>query len=136
MTPFTDTGVEKTFASYPDIVRPRMLALRQLVFDTATSMPGVGPLQETLKWSEPAYLTPVSRSGSTIRMDWKPRSPEVCALYFNCQTTLVDTFRSLFPDTFSFEGNRAVLIANDGPLPEAAIATCLGAALTYHRSKA
>ncbi len=136
MTPFTDTGVEKVFAGYPETIRPRMLALRQLVFDTAASMPGVGQLQETLKWGEPAYLTAVSRSGSTIRMDWKPRAPGVCALYFNCQTTLVDTFRGLFPDIFAFESNRAVLISNDGPLPEAAIATCLAAALTYHRSKA
>ena len=74
------------------MARPHMLALRSLVFETAAEMPQVGALEETLKWGEPAYLTP-SRSGTTIRMDWKPRAPEVCALYFNCQTTLVETLR-------------------------------------------
>lgn len=110
-----------------------MLGLRRLVFETAADLPEVGPLEETLKWGEPAYLTAVTRSGSTIRMDWKPRAPEVCALYFNCQTTLVDTFRSLFPDTFVYEGNRAVLMPLSAPLPEDAVKTCIAAALSYHK---
>jgi len=113
-----------------------MLALRQLVFEVAAERPEVGPLEETLKWGEPAYLTPVTRSGSTLRMDWKPRAPDVCALYFNCQTTLIETFRSLFPETFSFEGNRALLLPLSEPLLEDAIKTCIAAALTYHRRKA
>ena len=111
-----------------------MLALRSLVFETAAEMPQVGALEETLKWGEPAYLTP-SRSGTTIRMDWKPRAPEVCALYFNCQTTLVETLRTLFSDAFSFEGNRAVLMPLSAALPEDAVKTYIAAALTYHRSK-
>lgn len=112
-----------------------MLALRRLVFEVAAQLPDVGALEETLKWGEPAYLTPVSRSGTTIRMDWKPRSPDVCALYFNCQTTLVETFRSLFPEIFTYEGNRAVLMPLSALLPEEAVKTCIAAALTYHRSK-
>ena len=112
-----------------------MLALRQLVFEVATELPEVGALDETLKWGEPAYLTPVTRSGSTLRMDWKPRAPDVCALYFNCQTTLVETFRSLFPETFSFVGNRAVLTPLSAPLPEDAVKTCIATALTYHTRK-
>lgn len=112
-----------------------MLALRRFVFDVASEQ-DVGTLEETLKWGEPAYLTQVTRSGTTIRMDWKPRAPEACALYFNCQTTLVETFRSLFPETFSFEGNRAILMPLADPLPEDAVKTCMAAALTYHRSKA
>ncbi len=112
-----------------------MLALRHLVFKTATELPEVGVLEETLKWGEPAYLTPVSRSGTTIRMDWKPRAPDVCALYFNCQTTLVETFRTLFPEAFSFEGNRALLLPLSEPLPDDAIKTCIAAALTYHKPR-
>lgn len=133
MTPFSDTRVEAVFNTYPPSVRPRMLVLRELVFGTAAEISNVGAIEETLKWGEPAYLTPVSRSGSTIRMDWKPRAPEVCALYFNCQTTLVDTFRGLFDGQLSFEGNRAVLLPIDGPWPEDAVKSCIAAALTYHR---
>jgi len=136
VTPFSEPGVEQIFASYPETVRPRMLALRELVFATAAALPEVGHLQEALKWGEPAYLTPASRSGSTIRMDWKARAPEVCVLYFNCQTTLVDSFRSLLPDAFAYEGKRALLIANTAHLPQAALTACIAAALTYHRSKA
>ena len=113
-----------------------MLALRQLVFEVAAKLPEVGALEETLKWGEPAYLTPVTRSGSTLRMDWKPRAPGVCALYFNCQTTLVETFRTLFPETFTYEGNRAIVMPLSSPLEEDAVKTCIAAALTYHRQKA
>lgn len=136
MTPFSDTRVQAVFDNYPDMARPHMLALRRFVFETAAQLPDVGALEETLKWGEPAYLTPVSRGGSTIRMDWKPRSPDVCALYFNCQTTLVETFRSLFPETFSYEGNRAVLMPLSAPLPEDAVKICISVALTYHKTKA
>jgi hypothetical protein len=136
VTPFSDTRVQAVFDNYPEFSRPHMLALRRLVFEVAAELPEVGRLEETLKWGEPAYLTPVTRSGTTIRMDWKSRAPEVCAVYFNCQTTLVDTFRSLFPDVFSFEGNRALLMPLDRPLPEDAVKTCIAAALTYHLNKA
>ena len=74
-----------------------MLLLRELIFATAAATPGVGALEETLKWGEPAYLTSATRSGSTIRLAWKPARPEQYAMFFNCQTTLVDTFRTLFP---------------------------------------
>jgi hypothetical protein len=30
--------------------------------------PGVGALHETLKWGQPAYLTPETRSGTTLRL--------------------------------------------------------------------
>ena len=112
-----------------------MLALRELVFTMAAGTDGVGPLEETLKWGEPAYLTRASKSGSTIRMDWKSRNPNVCALYFNCQTDLVERFRTVFGDALGFEGNRAVLLPVSGPLPEVMLRSCIAAALTYHRDK-
>ena len=132
MKSFVDPSVEHIFAAYPDAARPRMLALRDLVFETAAGLPQVGAIEETLKWGEPAYLTPVTHSGSTIRMDWKPRSPDVCGLYFNCKTTLVGSFRELFGDAFQFEGERAVLVPASGPFNADAVRTCFAAALTYH----
>lgn len=131
-TPFGDPRVERVFAQYPQGVRGSMLQLRELVFRTASGTPGVGPVEETLKWGEPAYLTPASRSGSTLRMDWKPRSPGQFALYFNCRTNLVDTFRTLFPRDFAFEGNRAILLPVGGRIPEDSVAFCIAASLTYH----
>ncbi len=68
-----------------------------MIFDVAASTEGVGAIEETLKWGEPAYLTTASKSGSTIRMDWKGKKPNQFAMYFNCKTTLVETFRTMFP---------------------------------------
>lgn len=105
--------------------------MRRLIFATAASIPRVGPLTETLKGGEPAYLTEASKSGSTIRLGWKRSDPNRVALYFNCQTTLVETFRLQFPNELAFDSNRAVLFAVTDPLPERP--TCIAAALTYHR---
>ena len=136
MTPFARPEVAAVFSHYPDTVRAVMLAVRELIFDVAAGIPAVGLMDETLKWGEPAYLTPASRSGSTVRIDWKPRTPEVCGIYFNCQTDLVERFRTLFGDVLTFEGNRAVLVALGRPLPVPALHLCIAAALTYHSDKA
>ncbi len=136
MTQTGDPGrVRAVFDSYPPKVRAQLLGLRKLILDTAERIEGVGPLTETLKWGEPAYLTGASRSGSTIRLGWKPRRPEQIAIYFNCRTSLVDDFRTLFP-ALSYEGNRAIVFGADDKLPENELASCIAAALTYHRHKA
>lgn len=131
MTPFLNPGVEAKFAAYPRAAQNRLLELRELVFAVAERTAGVGELEETLKWGEPAYLTR-NGGGSTIRMDWKPEHPDQCALYFNCQTTLVETFRTMFPTDFVYEGNRALVLPVTGAAPRDALALCIEAALTYH----
>ncbi|WP_066260961.1 DUF1801 domain-containing protein [Hydrogenophaga flava] len=135
MKPFSDPAVDARFRSYPPKVRAKMLALRELVFDTAARSPDVGELQETLKWGEPAYVTAKSKSGSTVRMDWKARAPHQYAMYFHCQSGLVETFRTLFPKEFRFEGNRALVFALDEKVPKDALAFCIDAALTLHSRK-
>jgi hypothetical protein len=135
MTPFANAEVEKVFEAYPADVRRKLLALRELILRTASSTEGVGELEETLKWGEPAYLTSKSKSGSTIRIDWKKARPEEYAMYFNCQTTLVETFRTLFPKEFKFEGNRAIVFKASDAVPADSLAFCVAAALTYHRSR-
>jgi len=135
MRSFKNPAIAAHFAAYPGDVRRRMMALRELIFATAAQTEGVGELEEALKWGEPAYLTSQSKSGSTIRIDWKAREPSRCAMYFNCQTDLVDTFRTLFPNDFRFEGNRALVFECDHALPSDALALCIAAALTYHRRR-
>ena len=61
--------------TYPPAMRRRLKVLRKLILHTAASTVGVGPLEETLKWGEPAYSTTQSGSGSTIRIAWKKSSP-------------------------------------------------------------
>jgi len=134
MSATAERTVAQVIADYPDHIRARIERLRDLIFETAAGLEAVGPVTETLKWGEPAYLTEKSRSGSTIRLGWKASAPSQYAIYFNCRTTLVDTFRTRFPE-LRFEGNRALIFSADEPLPEAAVASCIELALTYHLAK-
>ena len=135
MRPFENTAVARAFEACPAPVAARLLALRELIFRTAAETPGVGAIEETLKWGEPAYLTTASQSGSTIRIGWKKPHAMQYAIYFNCQTSLVDTFRTLFPGEFRFEANRAIVFDVADAVPADSLALCIAAALTYHRSK-
>ena len=131
MTPMPDRSVAAVFEAYPPGIRKKLLALRELIFETAAGTPGVGAIHETLKWREPAYVTMPSNSGSTIRIDWKRSSPAQYCMYFICTTNLVETFRSLFPDDFTFDGNRALVFGEHEPVPMDSLAFCIAAALTY-----
>jgi len=135
VTDIPNADVARVFASYAPPLRRKLLALRQLVLDTAAATPGVGEIEETLKWGEPAYLTSASKSGSTIRLGPVKSSPSQYALYFNCKTTLVDTFRTLFPQELRYDGNRAIVLDSAGAVPRDALAFCIQAALIYHRRK-
>jgi hypothetical protein len=134
MTPFQSPPVAAKFESYPPKAKKAMLALRALVLRTACSTPGVGEIEETLKWGEPAYVTK-NGAGSAVRIDWKPKYPDRYAMYFHCQTDLVSTFRTLFPKDFTFEGNRALVFKLGDRLPENTLAFCIAASLTYHLNK-
>jgi hypothetical protein len=127
--------VAHAFDAFPAGVRQRLLQVRGLIFETAARTDGVGPLAETLKWGEPAYLTEATGSGTTIRLGRLRSSDETCAVLFNCRTTLVETFREQFSGVFAYEKNRAILLRTSGALPKAPLAICLAMALTYPRRR-
>ena len=133
---FGNTEVALAFDAFPPRMRRKLMALRKLILVTAASTEGVGEIEETLKWGEPAYVTARSKSGSTVRLGWKKSAPSRYAIYFHCQTNLVETFRSLFPNQFRFEGNRAIVFEESDRVPRDALAFCIAAVLTYHRNKA
>ena len=56
------------------------------------------------------------------------------AVYFHCQTDLVETFRELYPE-LRYGGNRSILLDAGEKLPEAALRHCIALALTYHARK-
>lgn len=124
--------VEQLLESYPAEATERLGQLRQLIIDTANETEGVEKLLETTKWGEPSYVT---RLGSTIRMDWKEKTPDSYYLYFICTTELVNTFRFIFGDELEFEGNRAIVLSLHEPMPSMALKKCVTLALTYHRIK-
>lgn len=128
----TNPEVEAVFENYPDNVRSKMLDLRTLVIETAAEIDGLTNLEETLKWGEPSYL---AKNGSTLRMDWKPKSPDQYAMYFKCTSRLVETFKLVFGDTFIYEGKRAIVFQLDDQIPKEELKSCIKATLTYHKVK-
>ena len=129
-----DSEVDAVFGAYPKPVKARLLALRRLIFDTAKTTKGVGALEETLKWGQPSYLTVETQSGSTIRIDQVKPTADQYAVYFQCQTNLVETFRELYPE-LRYGGNRSILLDAGEKLPEVALRHCIALALTYHARK-
>jgi hypothetical protein len=132
---FGGPAVAAVFGGYPGSSRDRLMELRRLIFEVAAATPGVGALQETLKWGQPSYATAATGSGSPIRLDALSDGAGV-ALFFHCQTDLVETFRHLYPDTLVFVGNRSITLAGaPDAAQEAALRHCMALALTYHARK-
>ena len=92
----TSPDVAAVFDSYLDAVRSELLALRQLILDTADETDAVGAVEETLQWGQPSYLTGETQSGSTIRVaPAGPKSGFDYAMFFICHTNMVGTCKGL-----------------------------------------
>ena len=133
---FSDPAVAKVFAAYPPALRRALLTLRGLILEVADAQRGKGGLIETLKWGQPAYLPVKPRTGTTVRIDAVKSDSDRYAAYFHCQTTLIDSFRELYPDELTVEGDRALLFERGRELPKTALKHCIGLALTYHARRA
>jgi len=124
--------VELKFKKYPEAVKTKMTHLRNLILETAKENDTIKEIEETLKWGEPSYLT---KKGSTIRIDWKTKTPDQYTMYFKCTSKLVPTFREVYGDTFKYEKNRAIVFDLDDKVPEKELKKCIAAALKYHTVK-
>ena len=125
--------VATLLASYPLPLRQRLLAIRELILDVAATTPGVGEIDEALRWGQLAYLTTETKSGSLIRIDRYRADDARYALIFHCQTTLVDTFREVYREQLAFDGNRCIVLSVDVQPPLDMLRDCIRRALTYHR---
>lgn len=122
--------LRSAFDAVPDDVRRRWIELRELVFETAAQTEGVGPVTESLKWGEPSFAV---RSGTPIRLGWKPSSSAIVRLLVHCQTDLVARWRELYGEILTFEGTRAIALPLDRELPSEELTHCIAMALTYKR---
>ena len=135
MNKIKNSEVATVFNSYPQKMKSKLMFLRQMIFDTATSIEGVGEIEETLKWGEPSYLTPKSKSGSTIRIAWKESQKDQYSIFFKCTANLVPAFKEKFPKKFRFGGNRSIDFYLNENVPVKELKKCIALALTYHRNK-
>ena len=127
-----DPAVRAVFEAQPAALRDALLELRGHILAAAAGSGRVGELAETLKWGEPAYLPKRPRVGTTVRINAVKGSADRYAAYFHCQTTLLESFRHLYPGAFEFDGNRAILFQVGEPYAADALRRCLALALTYH----
>ncbi|MDJ1007561.1 MAG: DUF1801 domain-containing protein [Paracoccaceae bacterium] len=124
---FSDATVARAFADLPAQVRPALLAVRALVFEVAAETEGVGAIEETLKWGQPAYLTRKTGAGSTLRLG-------AAAVFVHCQTTILSDVARAFPEAFAYEDNRAARFDPAAP-PKVPLRALIRTALTYHLAK-
>lgn len=131
---FHNQAVAEKFDQYDGPVRGALLRIRELVFETAGHEPGIGHVEETLKWGQISYLTVETKAGTTLRMDEDHSHGGQIALYVNCKSTLVPEWRDLYPE-LSFGGDRSVHFDLHKPLPEQTIRHLIAMTLTYHQRK-
>ncbi|MEM7170712.1 MAG: DUF1801 domain-containing protein [Pseudomonadota bacterium] len=133
--PFQEGAVKAAFEGIEDDIRAPLLNLRELIFTVADQMDEIGRLVETLKWGQPAYLPEKPNVGTTIRLGKATGREDACALFFHCQTRLIEDFRAIHADHMDFQGNRAIVFSATRPPDEQAVKDCIRAALTYHLKK-
>lgn len=136
MTDEIPEPTRSAWEDFPEQLAERLVQLRQLILKTASENSAIGPLEETTKWGEPAFLTSATGSGTTVRINRHKKSPDKYALYVHCQTDLVERYRQLYDDELTFDGNRAVVFDSKEELPVDAAKHCIAMALTYHLPRA
>lgn len=125
--PFTDT-----LASWPKPAQKQFTEIRALILNAAAEA-DVGPIEESLKWGQPAWRPKRARTGSTLRLNWQDNSPQSIAIFVDCKTTLSATIREIYPDDFEYESNRALRLRLGAALPVQAIDHLARLTFTYHR---
>ena len=135
LPPPAHSDIKATLAHWPRSARQQFDTIRDIVFTVAVRA-DVGLLIEALKWGQPAWLPERKRIGSTLRCAWGSSRPDQISLYLNCNTTLVETMRTIYPDAFEYEGRRGLHMPLAKELPLDAIDHCALLTLTYHRKGA
>ena len=128
--PFDCAKVEQAFDLEDAEARSGLMALRVLIFDIAAEIPAVGRVEEALRWGQPAYLTPDSKSGSTIRLG-VPKAARF-GLFVQCQSRLIPEYIATFPAWDRVEGTRAVLFDHPREVEPLRHGWLIKRALTYH----
>jgi hypothetical protein len=133
--PFASKKVASVFEGYPKPLRMKLDRMRDMIFEVARETDGVGPIEETLKWGSPSYLTPDTHSGTTVRIDRISWQKEKYGVFVHCQSGVLEQFKAAFGNEFNYDGNRGLILDSKNELPEEAVRHFIWLALTYHLRK-
>lgn len=131
--PFASEQVEKAF-DLPDAgAREGLMILRDMVFETAQARPEIGRIKEALRWGQPAYLTPETKAGTTLRLG-VPKTARF-ALFVHCQSRLIPEYLKAFPMWDKVDGTRAILFGDASEIDPIRHGWLIEQALTYRLRK-
>lgn len=120
-----------TMEHYPPAALSQLKQIEALILKTAKQRE-LGPISCSKKWSQSSYQGPY---GTPIRLGWEAKAPDVCFIYFHCQTKVVASLREVFGSNLKFIGNRAIELPLEQPLPTEVLVHCIQTALNYTRLK-
>ncbi|OUR80232.1 hypothetical protein A9Q83_02045 [Alphaproteobacteria bacterium 46_93_T64] len=129
--PIQSLEVAATYKAMPTSIRGKLLGIRQQIFEVAAASDQIGSIDECLKWGEASYLTKTPKSGTTVRLGYKSASNQY-AIYVPCQTSLIQQARENYPNSLTFEKNRAILFEEGEDFPIDVVREFLKKALSYH----
>jgi len=117
---------------WPDPVQARFQSMRMLFLDVAEQA-DIGPLDESLKWGQPAWRPSRARTGSTLRLNWSDTAPDRLLAFVDCKTDLASQMQTRCPDLPN-DGRRALSFALE-PSHDDALWQLAHLTFTYHRTK-
>ena len=116
---------------YPEAAVSRLKEIETLVVEESNKH-DLGPISQSIKWGQASYQGP---HGTPIRLGWEQKTPDVCFIYFHCQTKIISVLREVYGTELEFRGNRAIVLPLDLPLPVKLMGQCIAVALNYRRIK-
>ena len=122
------TQIAKFFDAMPVDVAQLLRDARLEIFRISGEAEGIGPLTETLKWGEPAYLTEAPKTGTTLRLG---QIGGRAAVMVPCSTTIIEDARAVFGEQPEFSGKRGLILGGERQVFDYVV----NAALTYHIRK-
>lgn len=126
-----NVDIKEKLDLYPSKAQKRLNEIRELIYEVANEEQ-LGEITENLKWGQPSYSI---NKGSPVRMDWTSKYPNQVSLYFNCKTTLIETFKEIHRGSLQFEGNREIVLPISNSIPSNELKDCISMALRYHKIK-
>lgn len=119
------TSIHNFYPNYTSSEQGKLSELQTLIHKVADE--SNIEIAESSKWGQLSFATPY---GTPIRID--KFSDTQIALFVNCQTTLIETWKSLFLDTMSFSKTRAIVFNTEENIPKEQLAICIDQAFNYH----
>ncbi len=123
--------IVEIYDSYPNDIKHYLLKFRQIIYEVSQNSDEIGEIEESVKWGQPSYR-PMNKSGTTIRLGWSAKKPNVYSIFVPCQTTIIRDFKVLYPNELNYIGNREICFDKHKDIKLKVITEFINQALTYY----